>query len=171
MERELAAHIVPIRERWEHLDGVRIGWEIVGVECQSLSSNHHNCFWMWLQMSENSLVWIGGVAVLTGIGVLLIWKFEALAILYDIRITDGGIAFRIFFCLTVYVLRFSNIEYVKEVAGGYWFLAAYNFKNRIFRTTFLIQKKKGLFTKKILVTPADPAAFVNALAQKGVPIG
>jgi hypothetical protein len=121
-------------------------------------------------MSELSVVWIGGLAVLTGIGVLLIWKFDALALLYDIRIADGGIEFRIFSSFTVYALPFSNIEYVKEVRGGYWILAVLNFKNRLFRTTFLIQKRRGVFTRKILVTPADPGAFTNMLMRAGVQI-
>lgn len=99
---------------------------------------------------------------------LAIWKLDALAFIYDTRVARNGIEFVLFACLKVYLLPFANIEHVEEVKGGYFLLFVYNFKNRLFRRTFLIKKKKGFFTKQVLVTPGNPDEFAASLANAGV---
>jgi len=99
---------------------------------------------------------------------LAVWKLDALAFIYDARVAENGIEFVLFASLKVYLLSFANIEHVEEVKGGYLLLFVYNFKNRLFRRTFLIKKKRGFFTRRVLVTPANPDEFAASLARAGV---
>ncbi|MDA8383504.1 MAG: hypothetical protein M0037_10665 [Betaproteobacteria bacterium] len=102
--------------------------------------------------------------------ILAVWKLEIVAYILDIRPTERGIEFLFFRMLRFYSLPFANIEYVEELKDG-GFLThplAYNCKNRLFAKTFYIKKRKGLFTRQILVTPPDPASFRNFLLRGGV---
>lgn len=100
--------------------------------------------------------------------IFIVIKFEVLPKLYDIRLSERGIEFVLFSCITVYTLKFENIEEILDARGGYKYVFAYNFKNRFSRTCFLIRKKEGFFTRQVLVTPRDPSLFVDGLARAGV---
>lgn len=99
-----------------------------------------------------------------------IWKFHGVAFIYDIRLTEDGIKFVLFFMLRVGFVPFSNIDAVQEVKGGYSYLRAYNFKNRFGHTTFLIRKKRAWFANQVLVTPDDADAFTSSLLRAGVSV-
>ena len=95
--------------------------------------------------------------------------FPLLAWLYDIDIDDHGIGFVLLRFAVVHRLMFDNIERVTEIdqiSMGSW--SAYNFKNRLFARSFLIKKRRGWFTRKVLVTPNDPDAFITQLRQHDV---
>jgi hypothetical protein len=124
-----------------------------------------------MPMSPTGIVWIIGFLLLTVVVFSLIARKSAVAFIYDIKLNNAGIEFVLFSFWRIYVLSFSNIEYVKEMKhGGLSALRAYNFKNRFFHRTFLIKKKKGFFTRQVLVTPEDETSFVRALTQAGVEI-
>lgn len=89
--------------------------------------------------------------------------------LYDVKLDDQGIRFVLFGFLTVHLLRFENIEDVIELPyGGLQALTAYNFKNRLFARCFLIKKRRGWFTRKVLITPDLADEFVAALVRNRV---
>ncbi|MBI5695635.1 MAG: hypothetical protein HZC51_07850 [Nitrospirae bacterium] len=100
--------------------------------------------------------------------VFLSWRYDALSYIYDAKLRDYGIDFVLLSYLKVYTLKFSNIEHVKDVGGGYLCLNVFNFKNRFFHTTFLIRKKKGWIIRQLLITPSDSNAFVTLLSSKGI---
>lgn len=89
--------------------------------------------------------------------------------LYDITLDSKGVRFILFHFFTVHLLRWANIKCVTEISyfspGS---IAAYNFKNRLFASSFLIEVQRGWFAKKILVTPKDPEQFVAELRRNGV---
>lgn len=96
---------------------------------------------------------------------------ELLSWLYDIRMDSDGIRFVLFRRLTAYQLRFENIEIVREVGRAtLGALTAYNFKNRFLGRTFLLELKRGWFSRKVLVTPAQPDAFLDMLKTQGIPV-
>ena len=106
--------------------------------------------------------------VAAAVVVVIAIKFEVIPWIYDVRLTARGIEFVLFSCMPVYVLTRENIEEIIETRGGYKYLFAYNFKNRFFQRCFLIRKKKGLFTRTVLITPPNPSLFVDRLAQDGI---
>src|SRR5437667_5422271 len=112
---------------------------------------------------------IAGLA-LTIVGFLAIWKLEIVSYVYDVRLTANGIEFCLFRIWIVHRLPYSGIESVDIQRGWRGGLFTYNFKNRLFRTTFLIRKRKGWFTRRILVTPANESEFLRALANAHVPV-
>jgi hypothetical protein len=122
-----------------------------------------------IEARERTKIGTVGFLALSVVLLFLVWKLHFLALVYDIRVVDGRIEFVFFRLLKVYQVPFTNIDYVKQVNGGY-FLMAYNFKNRLFHPTFLIQKKRGVFTKRILVTPDDAAEFTKVLTLAGVQV-
>ena len=115
----------------------------------------------------NNPMWVVGPIIVAAIVFFAIWKLDALSFIYDIKIAEDSIEFVLFSFLRVYKLPFSEIEYVKKTKGGYAIIA-YNFKNRLFHTTFLIKKKRGFFTQKILVTPSNADTFENLLNKANV---
>ena len=62
-------------------------------------------------------------------------------------------------------LPYSEIESVGIQRGWGGGLFAYNFKNRLFKTAFLIRKRKGWFTRRILVTPASDSERARQTAS------
>ena len=113
------------------------------------------------------MVWAMIFLVITVLLFLAVWKLDVVSYILDIRPTERGIEFRLFRFLRFYILPFSNIDHVEELVDG-GFLShplAYNCKNRLFSKTYLIQKKKGFFTRQVLVTPADSNAFKTSLAK------
>jgi hypothetical protein len=124
------------------------------------------------------MTWIQGnwfaVIILMGVlGVFVLWRLDGLSFLYDIRVAEDGIEFVFFQLIPFYLLRYSNIEEVRELSGGFFlggvgYLTALNFKNRFGHTAFLIQKRKGIFTRKVLVTPGSAGAFKRSLLTAGV---
>jgi hypothetical protein len=99
-----------------------------------------------------------------------IWKFQALTYIYNVSISDEGIDFILLSFIKIYSLPFSVIDYVEVTKGGYAFLFVFNFKNRLFHPTYLIRKKRGVFTTKILITPDSADAFDMHLMNAGVPL-
>ncbi len=97
-------------------------------------------------------------------------RWNLLAKLYDIRISKRGIEFIVFSGFVFYTLKFGNIDKVIEGHGRYHFLTACDFRNRFFGSCLLILKKKGFFTRKVLVTPNDQSAFVRRLIEAGVTV-
>jgi hypothetical protein len=109
------------------------------------------------------VMWILGGLSAGILGFLAIWKLEILTYLYDVRLTPTGLAFCVFSVWTVYVLPYTGIESVdvqKRWGGG---LFVYNFKNRLFKTAFLVRTRSGWFTRRILITPPSPEEFIRAL--------
>ena len=119
-------------------------------------------------MSELGITSVMVLILVSVAAFLAVWKLDALAFIYDTRVARDGIEFVLFTFLNIYLLPFANIEHVEEVKGSYLLLFAYNFKNRLFHRTFLIKKKRGFFTKRVLVTPHDPDEFAALLASAGV---
>ena len=120
-------------------------------------------------MNTVELIIIAGVAF-TIVGFLAIWKLEVVSYIYDVRLTADGIEFCLFRFWIVRRLPYSEIESVGIQRGWGGGLFAYNFKNRLFKTAFLIRKRKGWFTRRILVTPANDSEFLRALANAHVPV-
>ena len=120
-------------------------------------------------MNTVELLIIAGVA-LTIVGFLAIWKLEIVSYIYDVRLTADGIEFCLFRMLVMHRLPYSEIESVGIQKGWGGGLFAYNFKNRLFKTAFLIRKRKGWFTRRILVTPASDSEFLRGLANAHVPV-
>jgi len=89
--------------------------------------------------------------------------------LYDINLDEQGIRFILFGFWSVHLLRFENIKSVAEIGrfspGA---INAYNFKNRLFARSFLIEMRRGWFTRKILITPKAPEEFINWLVNNGL---
>ena len=110
-----------------------------------------------------------GVLLVLGIGVLAT-KHQLLVAIYDVRLSDDAVVFVLFSKFNFYRLPFTNIEKVIYGKGGYHFLTAVDFRNRFFSPSFLILKKSGAFTRKVSISPADPKAFVEALAKANVPM-
>lgn len=111
-----------------------------------------------------------GLVLLGGLALWAVWKFHGLAFIYDIRLTSEGTEFVLFSALTMGFVSFSTIKSIQETNGGYLYWRAYNFKNRFGHTTFLIDKKKGIFSGQVLVTPDDADEFTRALTHAGVPV-
>ena len=98
-------------------------------------------------------------------------KWDLLAHLYDVRVTDELIEFVLFQRWVVYRLPFSNILQVIVGFGGLRCIAATNFRNRFsLGGTLLIIKKTGFFTRKILISPLQPALFAEHLMRSGVSV-
>jgi len=92
--------------------------------------------------------------------------------LYDINLDPSGIRFVLFGFLTIHVLKPDNIESVTEIGRtSIGSLTAYNFKNRFLARTFLIQTRRGWFTRRVLVTPKSPSTFTEWLKEHGVEVG
>ncbi|WP_207306640.1 hypothetical protein [Xanthomonas oryzae] len=90
--------------------------------------------------------------------------------LYDVELDDRGIRFKLFFIL-FYHLPFENIERTREIGSfSLGDLNAYNFKNRLFARTFLIELRRGWFARKVLVTPKDADDFLFRLRRYGVQV-
>jgi len=120
-------------------------------------------------MTTAELSIIAGVTF-TIVGFLAIWKLEIVSYIYDVRLTTKGIEFCLFKVWIVHRLPYSEIESIGIQKGWGDGLFAYNFKNRLFKTAFLIRKRKGWFTRRILVTPASDSEFLGALADAHVPL-
>ena len=120
-------------------------------------------------MNRVDLLIIAGVAF-TMVGFLAIWKLEIVSYIYDVRLTADGIEFCLFRIWVMHRLPYSEIESVGIQKGWVGGLFAYNFKNRLFKTAFLIRKRKGWFTRRILVTPASDSEFLRELANAHVPV-
>lgn len=123
----------------------------------------------------NGLIDVSGAILsftIVGSLFLAVWKWDLAAYLLDVRPTEQGIEFRLFYFLTAYLLPFANIAYVEELRGGGWLthFPVYNCKTRFFAKTFFIQKKRGVFARKLLVTPPDPVMFKAVLGKAGVRI-
>jgi hypothetical protein len=106
------------------------------------------------------------------LGVLLvfvIFKSGLLGYVYDIRVASEGVQFLLLSSFVVSVTKYESIEEVVETSwGGFHYLMAYNFKNRAGGRCFLIRKKHGWFARAVLVTPRDPAVFLEGLKNAGV---
>jgi hypothetical protein len=100
--------------------------------------------------------------------ICVVIKFEVLPMVYDVRLSEIGIEFVLFSCIPVYTLEFDNIEEIIEARGGYTYVFAYNYKNRFSQSCLLIRKKRGIFTRQVLITPPNPSLFIDNLARRGV---
>ena len=115
------------------------------------------------------------VGIISGILLLLAFgfaasKWDALSWLYDVKITEHTIDFELFSSWTFYRLNFNNIEKVVEGLGGVHFLTTADFRNRFFGGSLLVLKRSGIFTRKILISPANCDAFIHVLRKAGVDI-
>ncbi|WP_162043051.1 hypothetical protein [Undibacterium sp. YM2] len=91
--------------------------------------------------------------------------------LYDVEPDQSGIRFFLFRVWTVHHLDVDNIESVVEthpLLPGAW--NAYNFKNRFLGRSFMLEKKRGWFTRRVLITPKDPDAFCAWVKLKNIDI-
>ncbi|WP_045760867.1 hypothetical protein [Xanthomonas albilineans] len=89
--------------------------------------------------------------------------------LYDVKMDVEGIRFAFLGFLTVHLLKFNEIKSVVEVGAGLSFnMGAYNFKNRLFARTFLIEARRGWFARKILITPQNPVEFISWLIENKI---
>ena len=123
-------------------------------------------------LGENNTVELSIIAgaAFTIVGFLAIWKLEVVSYIYAVRLTADGIEFCLLKFWIVRRLPYSEIESVGIQRGWGSGLFTYNFKNRLFKTAFLIRKRKGWFTRRILVTPASDSEFLRALANAHVPV-
>ena len=91
--------------------------------------------------------------------------------LYDTKLDAKGIRFGLFHRWMVHLLKAENIEAVSEIERrsiGAW--NAYNFKNRFFARSFMIEAKHGWFARKLLISPKVPEEFVAWLREHHVEI-
>jgi hypothetical protein len=101
--------------------------------------------------------------------VFLVVRTGLLAYLYDVKVGETGVNFVLFSKFTFFNLPYSEIEKVKEVGFfGTLALNAVNFQNRSLTKGFLIQKKSGWYTRRIIITPADSAHFKAILAREHI---
>jgi hypothetical protein len=125
---------------------------------------------MGMPMNVIDSYYMLGCLILVVTSFVLICKFDALSYIYDVNIANEKIEFILLSFIKISTLYFDNIDYVEETSGGYSYLFVFNFKNRFFNTTFLINKKKGVFTKQLLITPADAKLFIDKLKSAGVKV-
>ena len=121
-------------------------------------------------MSESTLIETVVIVGLALVAIVVVIKFEVVPKVYDVRLSERGVEFVLFSCMPFYTLKFENIEEVVETRGGYKYVFAYNFKNRFSQACFLIRKKKGFFTRQVLITPPNPSLFAEGLARAGVSV-
>ena len=89
--------------------------------------------------------------------------------LYDIKLDAKGIRFVLFSLWTVYLLPFENIKSVNEISNYSWgSLNAYNFKNRLFARSFMIEMHRGWFARKVLITPKYPSELLAYLREHAI---
>lgn len=119
---------------------------------------------MWLSVIMTTLYIAGGVVL-----ILVLSKLDVLSYLFDTVVSHDGIDFTVLHGVTIYKLPYSEISQVTEVRwGGFWILGAYNYFNRFFSRKFLIEKKTGTFTRKVIISPQDPVEFKHALLSAGI---
>jgi hypothetical protein len=107
---------------------------------------------------------LGGIAL-----VYLIFRTGLLSFIYDAKVDEDGINFVILSFIKISTLLYSNIERVSEVGFlGTMKLNAYNFSNRSLTKAFLIEKKSKVFTRYVIITPADKDYFKMILNQRGI---
>ena len=96
-------------------------------------------------------------------------SIELLSWVYDIKTNSIGVRFVLFRNWTIYFLPFENIKSVSEVSYcSIGSISAYNFKNRFFTRTFMIEVRQGWFAHKVLVTPKEPVEFLAVLKSNGI---
>jgi NADH:ubiquinone oxidoreductase subunit H len=88
-----------------------------------------------------------------------------------VRLGADSIEFILFSRWVFYRLHLTNIYQVIVGLGGWHFLTATNFRNRFSSSgTLLILKKDGFLARKVLITPAHFAAFMDQLVRAGVAV-
>jgi hypothetical protein len=109
--------------------------------------------------------------MLAGIGlVALILRLGILSYFYDAKIGNSGIDFFVLSVIKAHSLPYAEIERVKHVGfAGMFVLNAVNFCNRFPTKAFLIEKRTGLITRRILITPEDASHLTMVLAREGIP--
>lgn len=110
------------------------------------------------------------LSIAGGVGLLLVLsKLDVLSYIFDTIVSRDGIDFTVLHGVTIYKLPYSEISQVTEVRwGGFWILGAYNYFNRFLSRKFLIEKKAGAFTRKVIISPRDPVEFKHALQNAGI---
>ena len=89
--------------------------------------------------------------------------------LYDIKSDTKGPRFTLLGLWTLHLLRFENIKCVREIGiASIGSMSAYNFKNRLFCRSCLVETRRGWLTRKVLVTPKNADTFIAALKQHNV---
>ena len=97
-------------------------------------------------------------------GAVLITILFGLRFIFDYRIADGAIEIVLFHFLVAYRIPISNIEQIGMQDGGFylWYLNPFVFRlqNRVFTRPVLI-RRRGALMRKVTITPADPANFIE----------
>ena len=107
---------------------------------------------------------LGGIVL-----VFFVFRTGLLSLLYDARVGEDGIDFVVFSFVKISTLPYSRIERVKEVGFlGTLTLNSVNFCNRSMTSAFLIEKKSGWYTRRVLITPVNADYFKMVLAKKGI---
>jgi hypothetical protein len=109
------------------------------------------------------------LAVLAGIIVIIKW--ELAPYIYDIRLGKDKMEFLLFTYFCIYTLPYSNIVRVQKVrVKRFKYINALDWSNRYFKGKFLVEKKSGFFTKRILITPGDAEQLKQVMVQAGVEV-
>jgi hypothetical protein len=120
-------------------------------------------------MGDRAMNWN---ALIAGFGACIILCLMAFSLrfVYDYRIEDRTIRFRLFNLIPIYSLSVDDIQTIQKISwrqagiGG----TTLRLGNRLFSLTgVLIQKRKGIF-RKMVITPENPDEFIRAVgaAQK-----
>ena len=107
-------------------------------------------------------------AVIGATAILVIWLTDARKYLYDFRLDESGIEFYVF-----HRIRLFNIPYEDVVEARYGQLFEYpfsavNFANRRVGSMrrVLLVKKSGWVFRKMILTPEEPAVFLDLVRKK-----
>jgi hypothetical protein len=105
------------------------------------------------------------------IGIIVIIKWGLAPYIYDIRAGKDKMEFLLFTYFCIYTLPYSNIVRVQKVrVKRFKYINALDWSNRYSKDKFLVEKKNGIFTRRILITPEDAEQLKQALVQAGVEV-
>lgn len=114
-------------------------------------------------MHVNPVVGVVGAVL----GIFLVFQFGR-RLIYDYRITDGGIDIVLFRALPIWRIPFDDIESVriaswKELNLGFTTL---HLGNR-FTSRYLLIKKRGGWFRHVAITPVDAEKFASQIPVNG----
>ena len=91
-----------------------------------------------------------------------------LTFLYDVRVANDGIQFVFLRTIVISTVLFENIDFIAGQKNVFQPWTAYRFVNRWISQRFVIYKKSSWFSKCVVVSLVNSAAFVEAIRRHGV---
>lgn len=106
------------------------------------------------------------ISAIIGVIVVAVFAFNLLSYVIDVFQDEQGLKIVLFKKFAVHRIQYASIDYVLD--WGFGLTVAFNIVNRFFGRKYLVVLKKGWFTKSILISPANPQEFVDALKNANV---